>query len=95
MSASGPPEDDAILRPRMGRRNRADQERAPSFPVRLARTAPRPARDGARAGRGRNQPGRIAVREPHALSRALRDQVEIRPDDGGGAKARRSTSRLP
>jgi Protein of unknown function (DUF3363) len=69
VSASGPPDDDAILRPRMGRKNRADQGRVPSFPVRLARTAPRPTRDGARARRGRNQPSRIAVREPHALSR--------------------------
>src|SRR4051812_21623389 len=52
----------------MGRRNRADQDRVP-VPVRLARTAPRPAHNAGRPRRGRNVPGRIAVREPHALSR--------------------------
>ena len=86
MSASGPPGDDAIFRPRMGRRNRADQERAPSFLVRLARTAPRPARNGARAGRGRNQPGRIAVRAPHALSRRCVIKSKYVPMTGEGRR---------
>jgi Protein of unknown function (DUF3363) len=67
MNRSGPPEDDGILRPRMGRRGRQDQDRVP-VPVRLARAAPRPASDGGRERRGGNQPGRVAVREPRALS---------------------------
>jgi hypothetical protein len=69
VSASGPPEDDAILRPKMGRRNRGDQERVPSFPLRLARTAPRFDGKRARVRKARNSPSRIAVREPHSLSR--------------------------
>src|SRR3954471_15093563 len=70
----------------MGRRNRADQERTPSFPVRLARTAPRPARNGARARRGRNQPSRIAVREPHALSRRCVIKSKYVPMTGEGRR---------
>src|SRR3954471_23482161 len=70
----------------MGRRNRADQERTPSFPVRLARTAPRPARNGARARRGRNPPGRIAVREPHAMSRRCVIKSKYVPMTGEGRK---------
>jgi hypothetical protein len=68
VNRSGSHEDDGILHPTMGRRNHLNQDRVP-FPVRLARTAPRPARNGARARRARNQLGRVAVREPHALSR--------------------------
>jgi len=86
VSASRPPDDDAILRPRMGRKNRADQGRVPSFPVRLARTAPRPARGGGRRGRGRNQPSRIAVREPHALSRRCVIKSKYVPMTGEGRK---------
>lgn len=69
MNGSRPPEDDRILRPQMGRRTRLDQEGVQPFYVRLARTAPRPAGRGGRVRRAGNQPGRVAVREPHALSR--------------------------
>ena len=69
MNGSGPPEDDRILRPRMGWRKHPERERVQPFHIRLARTAPRPAGKGTRARRVRNQPGRVAVREPHALSR--------------------------
>ena len=85
MNRSGPPEDDRILRPRMGRRNRPDQDRVP-FPVRWARTAPRPASNGARARRGRNQPGRVAVREPHALSRRCVIKSRYVPMTASGRK---------
>src|SRR6188508_3116944 len=53
----------------MGRRNHSEREGVQPFHVRLARTAPRPAGKGGRVRRARNQPGRVAVREPHALSR--------------------------
>src|SRR5262245_64473603 len=53
----------------MGRRNRPPQDRVPPLLVRLARTAPRPTSKDVRVRRARNQPGRVAVREPHALSR--------------------------
>lgn len=69
MSASGPPDDDTKFHPRMGRRNRPQHDRIPPVLVRLARTAPRLAGKGVRLGRARSQPARIAVREPHALSR--------------------------
>jgi integrase len=69
LNGSGPPEDDRSFRPRMGRRNHPDREGVQPFYVRLARTAPRPAGKGVRARRARNQPGRVAVREPHDLSR--------------------------
>jgi type IV secretory pathway VirD2 relaxase len=62
-------DDDGILRPKMGRRSPRDRDRAPPFHVRMARTAPRQTGEGARKRRAQNQPGRIAVREPHALSR--------------------------
>jgi type IV secretory pathway VirD2 relaxase len=68
----------------MGRRTRVEQTRVPSFPIRLARTAPRPIRDGARARRGRNQPSRIAVREPHALSRRCVIKSKYVPMTGEG-----------
>jgi hypothetical protein len=70
----------------MGRRTRAEQEGVPSFPVRLARTAPRPARKGGLAGRGRNQPGRISVREPHALSRRCVIKSKYVPTTGEGGR---------
>ena len=69
MNGSGSPDDDRIFAPRMGRRNRRDQEGVQPFHVRLARTAPRPAGKGGRVRRARKQPGCVAVREPHALSR--------------------------
>src|SRR5206468_5912192 len=51
------------------RRGSRDRDLGPPLHVRLARTALR--RTGGNAPRrpARNQPGRIAVREPHALSR--------------------------
>ena len=69
MNRSDRPEDDGILRPKMGRRRSRDRDGISPFHVRMARTAPRRAGDGTRRRRGRNNPGRIAVREPHALSR--------------------------
>jgi hypothetical protein len=69
VSGSGPSDDDRIIRPRIGRRNRPDRERVPAFHLRLARTAPRRSGTGPRGWQTRKQPGRVAVREPHALSR--------------------------
>jgi len=69
VNRSDRPEDDGILRPKMGRRRSRDRDGISPFHVRMARTAPRRAGDGTRRRRGRNNPGRIAVREPHALSR--------------------------
>ena len=69
MNRSDPPSDEGILRPKMGRRQPRDRDLVPPLHVRLARTAPRRAGDSPRRRRVRNQPGRIAVREPHALSR--------------------------
>lgn len=86
MSGSGPPEDDELFRPRMGRRNRPDREGLQPFYVRLARTAPRPAGKGARAQRTRNQPGRVAVREPHALSRRCVIKSRYVPMTAAGRK---------
>ena len=85
MNRSGPPEDDGILRPKIGRRSRQDQDRVP-FPIRLARTAPRPASNGGRARRGRNQPGRVAVREPHPLSRRCVIKSRYVPMTASGRK---------
>lgn len=68
MTGSGPP-DDGSLRPKIGRRVRRNQADVPSVYVRLSRTAPRPAGAGGRRRSAPNRPGRIAVREPHALSR--------------------------
>ena len=69
MNRSDPPDDDGILRPKMGRRRSRDRDLVPPLHVRLARTAPRRAGGSARRRRARNQPSRIAVRAPHALSR--------------------------
>ena len=69
MNGRGRCDEDETFRPKMGRRSPPDRERVASLHVRLARTAPRRGGDGARGRRARNQPGRVAVREPHALSR--------------------------
>jgi type IV secretory pathway VirD2 relaxase len=69
VNRSDPPDGEGILRPKMGRRRSRDRDLVPPFHVRLARTAPRSTGDSARRRRARNQPGRIAVRTPHALSR--------------------------
>jgi hypothetical protein len=86
VSASGPPDDDGIIRPRMGRRNRPDRERVPSFQIRLARTAPRRPGTETRGQRARNQPGRVAVRQPHALSRRCVIKSRYVPMTAGGRK---------
>jgi type IV secretory pathway VirD2 relaxase len=85
VSRSGPPDDDGIIRPRMGRRNRSDQERVPAFLFRLARTAPRWSGTGTR-GQARNQPGRVAVREPRALSRRCVIKSRYVPMTASGRK---------
>jgi len=61
VNRSDRPEDDGILRPKMGRRRSRDRDGISPFHVRMARTAPRRAGDGTRRRRGRNNPGRIAV----------------------------------
>src|SRR5262245_30733450 len=53
----------------MGRRGPRNRERILPLHVRLARTAPRRGGDGTRRRRAGSQPGRVAVREPHPLSR--------------------------
>jgi type IV secretory pathway VirD2 relaxase len=86
MKRQGPPEDDGILRPRMGRRRPPDRERAPSFHLRMARAAQKHAGGGGRGRRARNQPGRVAVREPHALSRRCIIKARYVPMTATGRK---------
>ena len=69
MIRSDRPDDDGILRPKIGRRSPRDRDEIPPIHVRMARTAPRRIGESARRRGTRSQPGRIAVREPHALSR--------------------------
>ena len=57
----------------------------PPFNVRLARTAPKTGK-GSRGRRLRAQPGRIAVRAPHALSRRCVIKVRYVPTTGNGRK---------
>jgi hypothetical protein len=68
VNRSGRPEGEATFHPKMGRRRGPDRERIPPLHVSLARTAPQRG-GGSRKGRARNQLGRVAVREPHSLSR--------------------------
>jgi len=68
VSHGGPFKGDGLFRPRIGRRNRRDRDLVPPLYVRLARTAQKTGK-GSRRQRSRAQPGRIAVRPPHALSR--------------------------
>jgi type IV secretory pathway VirD2 relaxase len=63
---------------------RRDRDRLPPFPVRLARTAPRAS--GGREQRARNQPGRVAVREPHPLSRRCVIKSRYVPMTASGRK---------
>jgi Protein of unknown function (DUF3363) len=85
VTTSGPP-DDEILRPEMGRRVRPDRDHVPSVYLRLARTAPRPAGAGGRSRATPNQPGRVAVREPHPLSRRCVIKSRYVPTTAGGRK---------
>lgn len=85
MSQEGRRGDDEAFRPKMGRRRPRDREHVLPLPVRLARSAPR------RAGVGhdrrlRSQPGRIAVREPHALSRRCVVKARYVPMAGSGRR---------
>jgi len=81
-----PDDDEEILRPKMGRRAVRDRDLLPPVHVRLARAAPRHPGDGARRRRARNYTGRIAVREPHALSRRCVIKSKYVPMTGEGRK---------
>jgi hypothetical protein len=84
VTISGPPDDDDLLRPRLGRRIR-HQEPVPSFHIRLARTAP-PTGTHAKGRPGRSQPGAVAVREPHPLSRRCVIKAGYKPMTASGRK---------
>jgi len=85
VNPGGPFDDDGIFRPRMGRRGRRDRDLVPPFNVRLARTAPKTGK-GSRGRRSRAQPGRIAVRAPHARSRRCVIKARYVPTTGDGRK---------
>jgi hypothetical protein len=81
----GPFEGDGVFRPRIGRRSRRDRDLVPSFNIRLARTAQKTGQ-ASRGRRSRIQPGRIAVRAPHALSRRCVIKARYVPTTGDGRK---------
>src|SRR3954471_5547174 len=68
----------------MGRRAVRDRDLVPPVHVRLARAAR--TGSGARGRRARNYTGRIAVREPHALSRRCVIKSKYVPMTGEGRK---------
>jgi Protein of unknown function (DUF3363) len=86
MKGQRPPEDDSILHPEMGRRRPPDRELSPAFQVRMARAAKRHTGGGGRGRRVRNQPGRVAVREPNALSRRCVVKARYVPMTTSGRK---------
>jgi len=85
VSQGGPPRDDEVFHPKMGRRNRSDQDLVPPLHLRLARAAQKSGQ-GTAGRRSRNQPGRVAVREPHALSRRCVIKARYVPMTTSGRK---------
>ncbi len=85
MSQRGRRDDNQSLRPKMGRRRLPERQHVPPLLVRLARSAPMRAGTG-NGRRLRSQPGRIAVREPHALSRRCVVKARYVPMAGSGRR---------
>jgi hypothetical protein len=82
----GDRESDDPFEPRMGRRQRPDHERVPTFSAQLARLI---AKHGGRKrgiGRAASMRGRVAVRAPHALSRRCVIKARYVAMTGNGRK---------
>ena len=82
----GDRESDDSFGPRMGRRQRPDHEREPTFSAQLARLIAK--HGGRKRGMGRAAPmrGRVAVRAPHALSRRCVIKARYVAMTGNGRK---------
>jgi hypothetical protein len=82
----GDRESDDPFQPRMGRRQRPDHERVPTFGAQLAQLIAK--RGGRKRGIGRaaSMRGRVAVRAPHALSRRCVIKARYVAMTGNGSK---------